>query len=136
MHLGSLPQLGCFLMNHRECLQFNIKRGHISKTSCNMWGHHTIVPFVHAFYAFESPLFYSHYNRDGDVTVIPSTMGIRQGDSLGGALFSLVHLKALHYTINHFPCRLFPSIANDIHITTLFPLYPLHMNIFRFNSVQ
>jgi len=27
----------------------------------------------------------------GDVTVIPSTMGIHQGDPLGGALFAIVH---------------------------------------------
>ncbi len=59
--------------------------------------------FVHAFYAFESPLFYSHHNRDGDVMVIPSTMGIRQGDILGGALFAFVHLKALSSTTNHSP---------------------------------
>jgi hypothetical protein len=33
-----------------------------------------LIPFVHAFYAFESPLFYSHHNREGDVTIILSTM--------------------------------------------------------------
>jgi hypothetical protein len=32
------------------------------------------IPFVHAFYAFESPLFYSHHNHEGDVTVIPFAM--------------------------------------------------------------
>jgi hypothetical protein len=54
---------------------FNSKRGHFKKivqqveTSYNS--------FVHAFYAFESPMFYfyNHYNHEGDVTLIPSTMG-------------------------------------------------------------
>jgi hypothetical protein len=49
------------------------------------------IPFVHAFYAFESLLFYSHHNYGGDVRVIPFAMGIRQGDPLGGALFALIH---------------------------------------------
>jgi hypothetical protein len=48
--------------------------------------------FFYAFYAFESPLFYSHRICGGDVTIIPSTMGTHQGDPLGGALFALVHL--------------------------------------------
>jgi len=42
------------------------------------------IPFVRVFYAFESPLFYSHYNREGDVKIIPSTMGTRQGDPWEG----------------------------------------------------
>jgi hypothetical protein len=42
------------------------------------------IPFVCAFYAFESPLFYNHCNCEGDVTIIPSTMGIRQCDPWGG----------------------------------------------------
>jgi hypothetical protein len=32
---------------------------------------------VRAFYVFESPLFYRHHNHKGDVTIIPSAMGIR-----------------------------------------------------------
>jgi len=43
-------------------------------------------------------------------------MGTHQGDPLGGALFALVHFRALCFTINHFPFCLFPSITNDIHI--------------------
>ncbi len=34
-----------------------------------------------------NPLFYSHHNREGDVTIIPSAMGTHQSDPLGGALF-------------------------------------------------
>jgi hypothetical protein len=54
------------------------------------------IPFVHAFYAFyafESPLFYSHHNCEGDVIVIPFAMGTHQGDPLGGALFTFTHFR-------------------------------------------
>jgi hypothetical protein len=66
-----------------------------------------LIPFVHEFYAIKSPLFYSHYNCEGDVTIILSTMGIRQGDLLGGALFALAHFRVSHSTTNHFPSCLF-----------------------------
>jgi len=42
------------------------------------------IPFVRAFYAFESPLCYSHCNHESDFTIIPFAMGVRQGDPLGG----------------------------------------------------
>ncbi len=58
--------------------------------------------FVHS-NAFESPLFYNHYNCDDDVIVIPSTMGIRQGDPPGRALFDLIHLMTLCFTVNDSP---------------------------------
>jgi len=35
------------------------------------------IPFVHTLYAFESPLFYSHCNHEGDVKGIPFAMGTR-----------------------------------------------------------
>jgi hypothetical protein len=47
-----------------------------------------LIPFVRAFYAFEFPMFYSHHNCEGDVTIILSAMGTHQGDPLGGALFT------------------------------------------------
>jgi hypothetical protein len=62
-----------------------------------------LIPFVYAFYAFESPLFYSHYNHDGNVMVIPSTMGTHQINPFGRALFALTHFKVLFSTIGHFP---------------------------------
>jgi hypothetical protein len=74
------------------------------------------IPFIHAFYAFEYLLFYSHQNREGDVIVIPFAMGIHQGDPLGRALYALAHFRALCSTTNHFPSCLFLSIADDIHI--------------------
>jgi len=90
-----------------------------------------LIPFVLTLYAFESPLFYNHRNRDGNVIIIPSAMGIHQGDPLGRALFVLAHLKALHSINNHFPSYLFPSITDDTHIIGHIPLYPLHMSTFR-----
>jgi hypothetical protein len=68
-----------------------------------------LIPFVRAFYAFESPLFYNHHNHEKDVKIIPSTMGTHQGDPLGGALFVFAHFKALHSIVNHFPsCLIHP----------------------------
>jgi hypothetical protein len=78
------------------------------------------IPFVHAFYAFESPLFYHHYSCESDVIIIPSAMGTYQGDLLRGALFALTHFKAMHSTTNQFLSCLFPSIANDNHIISPF----------------
>jgi hypothetical protein len=75
-----------------------------------------LIPFVNAFNAFKSPLFYNHHNRDGDVTIIPSAMGTHEGDPFGGALFVLIHRRALPFTTSHFPFCLFPSITINIHI--------------------
>jgi hypothetical protein len=77
------------------------------------------IPFVRAFYAFETPLFYNQRNHEGDVTIIPFTMGTCQGDFFGGALFALAHFKALHSIVSYFPSSPFPSIADDIHIISL-----------------
>jgi len=94
-----------------------------------------LIPFVHAFYAFKSLLFYSHHNHESDVTIIPFAMGIPQGDPVGGgeggALFILAHFWVLHSTSIHFPSHLFPSIAYDIHIPL--QLYHLFMNISKSN---
>jgi hypothetical protein len=43
-------------------------------------------PFIHAFYAFEFPFFYNHRNHEGDVIIIPSAMGIHQGDIFKGGI--------------------------------------------------
>jgi hypothetical protein len=97
-----------------QTLLIHVKRGHILRTSCNKWGHHTT--HVRAFYAFESFLFYSHYSREGDAIIIPSTMGICQSDPLRNALFALAHFRALHFIASHFPFYLFSSIINNTHI--------------------
>jgi hypothetical protein len=75
-----------------------------------------LIPFVRAFYAFESHLFYSHHNHENDVTIIPFAMGTCQGDPWGRALFALTHFKVLPSIANHFLSCLFPSIVNDTHI--------------------
>ncbi len=75
-----------------------------------------LIPFIRAFYAFESFLFYSHRNHEGDVTIIPFAMGTRQNDPLGRALYALTHFRALHSITSHFPSCLFPSIVDDTHI--------------------
>ncbi len=33
------------------------------------------IPFIRAFYAFKSPLFYNHHNCEGNIIVIPFIMG-------------------------------------------------------------
>jgi hypothetical protein len=75
-----------------------------------------LIYFFGAFFAFEFFVFYSHHNHDGNVTIIPSAMGIHQNDFFRWALFALVHFRALCYTSNHFPFCLFPSIVDDTHI--------------------
>ncbi len=99
-----------------SCFQVNVKKGHISRNLWSKWGHHQVIPFVCAFYAYECHLFYNHYNHDGNVIVIPFVMRTCQGDLLGRELFALVHLGALHFTTNHFLYCLFPSIVDHIHI--------------------
>jgi hypothetical protein len=97
-----------------------------------MWKHHTIIPFVYAFYAFESPLFYNHCHCEGDVIIILFAMGTHQGDPLGGgALFALT-IKRLIISL----FCLFPSIIDDIHIIGPLQLYHLHMNISKTNSMR
>jgi hypothetical protein len=49
------------------------------------------IPFVYAFYAFESPLFYNHCHCEGDVIIILFAMGTHQGDPLGGSTISFNH---------------------------------------------
>jgi len=51
------------------------------------------IPFVRAFYAYKSPLFYNHYSHKGNVTTIPFAMETHQSDPLEGALFTLAHLR-------------------------------------------
>jgi hypothetical protein len=72
--------------------------------------------FVHAFYVFESLLFYNHHNCEGNVIVIPFAMEICKSDPLGKALFTLAHFRALCFTTSHFPSCPFPSIINNIHV--------------------
>jgi len=84
MHPKFSLRLGYFSIKHGKRFQFSFKKGNISRTSCNVWDIIQLIPFVCAFYAFESSLFYSHCNVESDVIIIPSTMGTHQGDPWGG----------------------------------------------------
>jgi hypothetical protein len=53
---------------------------------------------------------YNRYNCHGDVTIIPFAMGTHQYDHLEGALFVLVHFRALYFITNHFH-----SLSISIH---------------------
>ncbi len=54
-----------------------VSRGVIFQKLCVVGGDIIqIIPFVHAFYAFEFPLFYNHHNCEGDVVIIPYAMGL------------------------------------------------------------
>ncbi len=116
MHLRLSFQLGCSLARRGKHIQYNVKRGHILKTLCSKWGHHTIHPLCSCIWVF---LVYNHCNHESGVINIPFVMGTHQGDLSrggGGGLFVLAHCKALCFTISHFPSCLFPSIAYERHI--------------------
>jgi hypothetical protein len=87
------------------------------------------IPFVHTFYAFESPLFYSHHNREGDVIIIPFAMGTHQGHPLNGALFALAHFRALLSIINHFPFCLFPSIGPSPIVSSRYEHFQMNLYV-------
>jgi hypothetical protein len=70
-------------------------------------------------------MFSNHNVYEGDVIVIICTIGTRQGNSLGGAFFTLTHFKALHSIANHFLSCLFLFITDDIHIIGPPQLYHL-----------
>jgi hypothetical protein len=116
MHLKCLLQLGYFSIRHGKCFQFDVKKGQFTRTLCSRWRHHVIHPFCSCILCIWITLFYSHHNCENNVIVLPSTMGTRQGDPLGGALFALIHFRVLHSIDNHFPSCLFQSITDDIHI--------------------
>ncbi len=71
MHLRPSPRQGCFPTRHGKHFQFGVKKGHISKLGATSGDIIQLIPFVHAFYAFESPMFYNHHNHEGDIIVIP-----------------------------------------------------------------
>jgi len=45
MHLRPSFWRSCPLTRCGKCFKFYVKKGHISKTLCNKWKHHTIHPF-------------------------------------------------------------------------------------------
>jgi hypothetical protein len=86
----------CSLIRCNKRFQSNVKRVVFQELRAIGGDILQPIPFVHAFYAFKFPLIYNHHNREGDVTIIPSTMGTRQGDPWGGGgvVFILTHFRA------------------------------------------
>jgi len=138
VHFGPSPWLSGFSAKLSKCFQFNVKKSHISKISCNRQRHHTIHLFCLCIWV---SLFYSHHNHETLVTIIPSTMGICQCDSLGGrggggALFALIYFRALCYIVSHFPLYLFPIYCRwHLNHSPSLRLYHLHVSISKLNSV-
>jgi hypothetical protein len=100
MHPGLSPRLGCFSTKCDKCFQFSVKRGHISRILCNKWRDHIIHPLCLCIYEFDSSLFYSHHDHEGDVIIVPIAMGFQQGDpwgGWGGALFAFAHFKGFKF---------------------------------------
>jgi len=52
----------------------------------------------------------------GGVTIIESSLGIKQGDTLRSPLFTLAHYRVFVKTITQVPSYAFPSLTNDTHI--------------------
>ncbi len=75
-----------------------------------------LVSFFRVFYAFDSPLFCNHHNRESNVIIILFAMGTCQSDPLGRALFTLAHFGVLHFTTSSFSSFLCPSIVDDTHV--------------------
>ncbi|KAL2644887.1 hypothetical protein R1flu_012474 [Riccia fluitans] len=72
--------------------------------------------FVGSFYACHLSLYFSHCSHEDEVSFLSSESGTRQGDTLGGALFALAHLRALRTMASKYPLCLFSSLADDTHI--------------------
>jgi hypothetical protein len=51
------------------------------------------------FYGAHSSLYYQHGRHVERVTIIKSSLGMKQGDPLGGPLFALAHYQAFLKTI-------------------------------------
>jgi hypothetical protein len=72
-------------------------------------------PF-HQIYGAHSSFYFQNGQHEEGVTIIESSSSIRQGDPLGGLLFTLAHYQALLKTIVQATNYVFPSLADDTHI--------------------
>jgi hypothetical protein len=61
-------------------------------------------------------LYYQHGRHVEGINIIESSSGMRQGDALGGPLFSLAHYQTLLKTIAWAPNYVFPSLMDNTHI--------------------
>ncbi len=83
---------------------------HFSKITAFYWHLGLVFPICSSVLARPSPLYFSKVFRHGDFIIISSKSSAWQGDPLGGVLFTVAHICALHLTC------VFPSLANDMHI--------------------
>jgi hypothetical protein len=95
----------------------NIFRAIIFRKLCEIEGAlANIVPFIMLFYGSHFFFFYQHGWHVEGVTIIGSSLGMRQGDPLGGLLFDLAHYRTFLKTIVRAPNYVYPSLMDDIHI--------------------
>ncbi len=83
MHPRPSPRLGCSLVHMANGFNSVSKKVIFQEFYVACGDIIQFIPFAHALYVFEFPLFYSHYIHESDVIIIPSTMGTHQGDILG-----------------------------------------------------
>jgi hypothetical protein len=76
----------------------------------------SIVPFIMLFYGIHYPFYYQHGQHVEGVTIIESTLSTRQGEPLGGLLFTLAHYRAFLENIVQAPNSVFPSLTDETHI--------------------
>ncbi len=67
------------------------------------------------FYDVHFSLYYQHGHVEG-ITIIESSLGMRQGDALGGPLFILAQYQTIIKTIAWASNYIFPSLTNDTYI--------------------
>jgi len=75
-----------------------------------------IGPFTKLFYDIHFSLYYRHGQHEEGVTIIESSLSIRQGDPLGGLLFALAHYQTLLKTIKQALDCVYQSLTNNTHI--------------------
>ncbi len=75
-----------------------------------------IVPFIKLFYCTHYFLYYQHGQHVEGVTIIESSLNMRQGDPLGGPLFTFAHYQAFLNTIVWASNSDFPILMDNTHI--------------------
>jgi hypothetical protein len=78
-----------------------------------------IINFTRLFYGVQFYLYYQDGQHLEWVTIIESSLSMRQGDLLGGHLFVLAHYRTSLKTIVRAFSYIFPSLTNNIDIVGL-----------------
>jgi hypothetical protein len=90
-----------------------------------------IAVFIKLFYVIHFSLCYQCGWHFEGVIIIESSLGTKQGDSLGGPLFVLAHYRTFLETIAQAPNCIFPFLMDNIHI-----IRPLNEIICAFDHLQ